>query len=82
MNVMAIAPLIPALLLLGMLGGQTADSTNVTEEGIMELTSTAFDSGELIPSRYTCDGEDLLPPLGLERCARQRPFANAHRRRP
>ena len=63
MNVVAIAPLIPALLLLGMLGGQTTDSTNVTEEGIMELTSTAFDSGELIPSRYTCDGEDLLPPL-------------------
>jgi Raf kinase inhibitor-like YbhB/YbcL family protein len=29
----------------------------------MELTSTAFDQGEPIPVRYTCDGEDISPPL-------------------
>jgi Raf kinase inhibitor-like YbhB/YbcL family protein len=28
-----------------------------------ELTSTAFGPGEPIPRRYTCDGEDLSPPL-------------------
>ncbi|MFQ5927550.1 MAG: YbhB/YbcL family Raf kinase inhibitor-like protein [Terriglobia bacterium] len=28
-----------------------------------ELTSTAFASGEHIPPRYTCDGEDISPPL-------------------
>jgi len=28
-----------------------------------ELTSTAFASGELIPRKYTCDGEDISPPL-------------------
>ena len=27
------------------------------------LTSTAFEEGKRIPTRYTCDGEDLSPPL-------------------
>lgn len=27
------------------------------------LTSTAFATGEAIPARYTCDGEDAVPPL-------------------
>lgn len=29
----------------------------------MELTSSAFADGEAIPERYTCDGEDVSPPL-------------------
>lgn len=29
----------------------------------MELSSSAFGDGEPIPDRYTCDGEDLSPPL-------------------
>ena len=29
----------------------------------MELTSPAFGAGEPIPARYTCDGEDVSPPL-------------------
>ena len=29
----------------------------------MRLTSSAFSDGATIPSRYTCDGEDLSPPL-------------------
>jgi phosphatidylethanolamine-binding protein (PEBP) family uncharacterized protein len=28
-----------------------------------ELTSPAFDAGEPIPRQYTCDGEDISPPL-------------------
>ena len=28
-----------------------------------ELTSTAFAAGERIPGKYTCDGEDISPPL-------------------
>jgi Raf kinase inhibitor-like YbhB/YbcL family protein len=28
-----------------------------------ELTSTAFAEGEPIPLKYTCDGEDISPPL-------------------
>jgi Raf kinase inhibitor-like YbhB/YbcL family protein len=29
----------------------------------MQLTSPAFDDGARIPTRYTCDGEDVSPPL-------------------
>lgn len=29
----------------------------------MQLSSTAFSDGTAIPSRYTCDGEDISPPL-------------------
>jgi hypothetical protein len=29
----------------------------------MELTSAAFKPGELIPTKYTCDGPDVSPPL-------------------
>ncbi len=31
----------------------------------MQLRSPAFDEGASIPSRYTCDGEDLSPPLEI-----------------
>ncbi|MER3427210.1 MAG: YbhB/YbcL family Raf kinase inhibitor-like protein [Pyrinomonas sp.] len=29
----------------------------------MKITSAAFQDGGLIPRKYTCDGEDLSPPL-------------------
>jgi len=29
----------------------------------LQLTSSAFSEGSPIPKRYTCDGEDLSPPL-------------------
>ena len=29
----------------------------------IELNSTAFSEGEMIPARFTCDGEDVSPPL-------------------
>jgi Raf kinase inhibitor-like YbhB/YbcL family protein len=29
----------------------------------MKLTSSAFDEGGMIPSKYTCDGADVSPPL-------------------
>jgi Raf kinase inhibitor-like YbhB/YbcL family protein len=29
----------------------------------MQLTSSAFSDGAAIPRRYTCDGDDLSPPL-------------------
>ena len=31
--------------------------------GNMELKSTAFEPGGLIPAKYTCDGQDMSPPL-------------------
>ena len=29
------------------------------------VTSTAFNEGEMIPSKYTCDAEELSPPMSL-----------------
>ncbi|MDQ3252789.1 MAG: YbhB/YbcL family Raf kinase inhibitor-like protein [Acidobacteriota bacterium] len=29
----------------------------------MQLTSSAFEEGQLIPAKYTCDGEDISPRL-------------------
>jgi hypothetical protein len=29
----------------------------------IQITSPAFDHGGMIPSKYTCDGEDISPPL-------------------
>jgi hypothetical protein len=33
------------------------------EGGTMELTSSAFSEGRMIPGKYTCDGSDVSPPL-------------------
>lgn len=29
-----------------------------------KITSSAFNDGEMIPSKFTCDGENISPPLG------------------
>jgi Raf kinase inhibitor-like YbhB/YbcL family protein len=29
----------------------------------MKLTSSAFEAGGMIPKKYTCDGQDISPPL-------------------
>ncbi len=31
----------------------------------MTISSPAFDEGERIPEKYTCDGEDVSPPLAV-----------------
>jgi len=31
----------------------------------MNLTSPAFENGGVIPVKYTCDGENISPPLGI-----------------
>ena len=31
----------------------------------MELKSSAFGNNEKIPSKYTCDGENISPPLSI-----------------
>jgi hypothetical protein len=32
----------------------------------LKITSTAFKANELIPSKYTCEGENVNPPLAIE----------------
>ena len=36
---------------------------NPKEAYVMKLTSTAFDEGQPIPRKYTCDDADVSPPL-------------------
>jgi len=31
----------------------------------MQITSTAFEAGQTIPSKYTCDGENINPPITI-----------------
>jgi len=41
--------------------GEEAD-----DMGSMKLTSTAFGDNGNIPAKYTCQGEDISPPLGIQ----------------
>jgi Raf kinase inhibitor-like YbhB/YbcL family protein len=45
-----------------MLTPATTKGTTEVRMGLM-VTSQAFESGESIPSKYACDGEDVSPPI-------------------
>ena len=47
--------------------GKTSENEakNQEKEVSMEITSDAFEDGGQIPSKYTCDGEDISPPLTI-----------------
>ncbi|MFP3869356.1 MAG: YbhB/YbcL family Raf kinase inhibitor-like protein [Syntrophobacteria bacterium] len=49
--------IVSVLLLLTQPGAAPAGDVHIT------VTSAAFDQGGVIPSRYTCDGADISPPL-------------------
>ena len=52
------------VLALAACGGGGGNSEALREGAAnLELTSAAFDDGDAIPTQYTCDGEDLSPPL-------------------
>lgn len=38
----------------------------ISKNNNMKISSPAFLNGELIPSKYTCDGENINPPLLIE----------------
>jgi len=54
--------LVVALLALGFSRGVPTMTAHAQEKGFV-LTSPAFRDGESIPTKYTCDGADLVPPL-------------------
>jgi hypothetical protein len=35
------------------------------QEAMMKISSPAFGNGEKIPSKYTCDGQNISPPLEI-----------------
>lgn len=43
--------------------GEEEAGPQVPPEAQLEVTSSAFAQGEAIPQKYTCDGEDVSPPL-------------------
>jgi Raf kinase inhibitor-like YbhB/YbcL family protein len=47
-------------------GAPAQDAARRAEEATMEMRSSAFDAGGKVPPRYTCDGEDVSPPLGWD----------------
>ncbi len=59
---------LPALIISASLAlSSCADGTPATKEADQptpfELSSPAFDAGQAVPTHYTCDGEDISPPL-------------------
>jgi Raf kinase inhibitor-like YbhB/YbcL family protein len=40
-----------------------ADPGAQTELATIQMTSPAFQEGEMIPTQYTCDGDNVSPPL-------------------
>ncbi len=55
-----------ALLLLAGCSGTKEEVTDTPEGGTemaIQISSTAFTEGELIPKNYTCDGDDASPAL-------------------
>jgi len=49
--------------------GKTKEPLPKAEKGASEMamviTSTAFSDGAVIPKKYTCDGQDMSPPLAF-----------------
>jgi|SRR3989338_2058096 len=45
---------------------QTKEQQEVEEMKSLKLTSYAFKHNEIIPSKYTCDGSDINPPLKID----------------
>jgi Raf kinase inhibitor-like YbhB/YbcL family protein len=52
------------VLLCSVPGSSLAETQAKGEDAMtIQITSTAFDEGGLIPPQYTCDGDDISPPL-------------------
>jgi len=54
------------LLALFIIGCAKEQIKEVEQMGDLKLTSTAFENNKRIPAKYTCDGDDISPPLKIE----------------
>jgi Raf kinase inhibitor-like YbhB/YbcL family protein len=50
---------------------ESATPANKTRNTSMKLTSTAFTPGNSIPARYTCQGDNVNPPLTIDRATEE-----------
>jgi len=70
MTRLSLASLLVSLAVVGAIGcgtdrepAPTPTAKNGNQPVSLELTSPAFAPGEAIPAKYTCDGENVSPPL-------------------
>jgi Raf kinase inhibitor-like YbhB/YbcL family protein len=59
-------PLCILLMPLSCRNGEHDMARTTTEVLRMQVTSSAFEEGGLIPRKYTCDGDNISPPLSWE----------------
>jgi Raf kinase inhibitor-like YbhB/YbcL family protein len=45
---------------------QFTEATRAVDYKTLKVSSDAFKESEIIPSRYTCDGKNINPPLSIE----------------
>ena len=60
LRLISLSTAVGCLLLASVANGGAAEKN---ERSSMQLTSTAFNEAEAIPSKYTCDSQDVSPPL-------------------
>jgi Raf kinase inhibitor-like YbhB/YbcL family protein len=61
-----LATLLLVLAAVGGCGDDTVEGPPPAAPATMRLTSDAFADGEAIPERFSCDGQDVSPPLAWE----------------
>ncbi len=54
--------LLPLIALVAIAGAQLTEGATMAT---LTISSPAFNNGELIPSKFTCDGEDISPALAI-----------------
>ena len=54
------------ILFLVLVAGCAQENIEVEQMGELKLTSPAFKNNGKIPSKYTCDGDNVNPPLNIE----------------
>jgi len=50
---------------------EVAENTPMNKNNALLLRSPAFGDGQPIPSKYTCDGEDISPPIAIEQIPKE-----------
>jgi Raf kinase inhibitor-like YbhB/YbcL family protein len=64
--IIAIILLIGAIIILGIIKIQfVTQKENINNKNFMKIESPAFQNNGMIPSKYTCDGDNINPPLNI-----------------
>ncbi len=72
--VVAVVGLVVGIIFFVVRPNQTArlsNNTNQSNAKTMQITSPAFAAEQPIPSRFTCDGQNINPPLNIEQVPKE-----------